>query len=49
MQSATEAFKTFRLMPAPGEIASVWRKLRENKRALGKLVSYEMEIIRRIW
>jgi aldehyde dehydrogenase (NAD+) len=45
MQSATEAFKTFRLMPAPqrGEIkASVWRKLRENKDALGKLVSYEM-------
>jgi aldehyde dehydrogenase (NAD+) len=39
MESATEAFKTFRLMPAPqrGEIVRVW-KTRENKEALGKLV-----------
>jgi aldehyde dehydrogenase (NAD+) len=52
MESATEAFKTFRLMPAPqrGEIVRQFGKLRENKEALGKLVSYEMEIFtRRIW
>ena len=45
MQSATEAFKTFRLMPAPqrGEIVRQFgEKLRQNKEALGKLVSYEM-------
>jgi aldehyde dehydrogenase (NAD+) len=41
MESATEAFKTFRLMPAPqrGEIVRQLEKLRENKEALGKLVS----------
>ncbi len=45
MQSATEAFKTFRVMPAPqrGEIVRQFgQKLREKKEALGKLVSYEM-------
>lgn len=45
MQSATEAFKTFRLIPAPqrGEIVRQFgEKLRQNKEALGKLVSYEM-------
>ncbi|MEZ0007697.1 aldehyde dehydrogenase (NAD+) [Flavobacterium sp. 28YEA47A] len=45
MKSATEAFKTFRLMPAPqrGEIVRQFgQKLREKKDALGKLVSYEM-------
>ena len=45
MQSATEAFKIFRLMPAPqrGEIVRQFGdKLRKNKDALGKLVSYEM-------
>jgi aldehyde dehydrogenase (NAD+) len=45
MQSATVAFKTFRLIPAPqrGEIVRQFgEKLRENKEALGKLVSYEM-------
>ena len=45
MQAATEAFKTFRLIPAPqrGEIVRQFgQKLRENKEALGKLVSYEM-------
>lgn len=45
MQSATEAFQTFRLMPAPlrGEIVRQFGdKLRKNKEALGKLVSYEM-------
>ena len=45
MQAATEAFKTFRLMPAPqrGEIVRQFgEKLRKNKEALGKLVSYEM-------
>jgi len=45
MQTATEAFKTFRLMPAPqrGEIVRQFgQKLRDNKEALGKLVSYEM-------
>ena len=45
MQTTTEAFKTFRLMPAPqrGEIVRQFgEKLRKNKEALGKLVSYEM-------
>jgi aldehyde dehydrogenase (NAD+) len=45
MQSATEAFKTFKLMPAPqrGEIVRQFgEKLRKKKEALGKLVSYEM-------
>ena len=45
MQSATEAFKTFRTMPAPqrGEIVRQFgEKLRFHKEALGKLVSYEM-------
>ena len=45
MDAATAAFKTFRLMPAPqrGEIVRQFGdKLRKNKEALGKLVSYEM-------
>ncbi|WP_026703910.1 L-piperidine-6-carboxylate dehydrogenase [Flavobacterium soli] len=45
MQTATEAFKTFRVMPAPqrGEIVRQFgEKLRQKKDALGKLVSYEM-------
>ncbi len=45
MQKATEAFKSFRMMPAPqrGEIVRQFgEKLRANKEALGKLVSYEM-------
>lgn len=45
MQTATAAFKTFRLMPAPqrGEIVRQFgEKLRKDKEALGKLVSYEM-------
>ena len=45
MKSAIEAFKTFRTMPAParGEIVRQFgEKLRKNKEALGKLVSYEM-------
>ena len=45
MQTATEAFKSFRTMPAPqrGEIVRQFGdKLRKNKEALGKLVSYEM-------
>jgi aldehyde dehydrogenase (NAD+) len=45
MQTAAEGFKTFRLMPAPqrGEIVRQFgEKLRKNKEALGKLVSYEM-------
>jgi len=45
MQKATEAFKTFRVMPAPqrGEIVRQFgEKLRTHKEALGKLVSYEM-------
>ncbi|HEY0091139.1 MAG TPA: aldehyde dehydrogenase family protein [Flavobacterium sp.] len=45
MKSAVEAFKSFRLMPAPqrGEIVRQFgEKLRKNKEALGKLVSYEM-------
>jgi aldehyde dehydrogenase (NAD+) len=45
MQTAVEAFKTFRLMPAPkrGEIVRQFGdKLRQYKEPLGKLVSYEM-------
>ncbi|MGB6152839.1 MAG: aldehyde dehydrogenase family protein [Pricia sp.] len=45
MSSATEAFKTWRTMPAPqrGEIVRQFgNKLRELKEPLGKLVSYEM-------
>ncbi|CAL2061824.1 aldehyde dehydrogenase family protein [Tenacibaculum sp. 190524A05c] len=45
MKSATEAFKSWRVLPAPqrGEIVRQFgEKLREKKEALGKLVSYEM-------
>ena len=45
MQKATEAYKTFRTIPAPkrGEIVRQFgNKLRELKEPLGKLVSYEM-------
>jgi len=45
MQTATEAFKTFKMMPAPqrGEIVRQFgEKLRKYKEPLGKLVSYEM-------
>jgi aldehyde dehydrogenase (NAD+) len=45
LQTATEAFKMFRAMPAPqrGEIVRQFgNKLRELKEPLGKLVSYEM-------
>lgn len=45
MQAANKAFKTFRLIPAPqrGEMVRQFgEKLRKNKEALGKLVSYEM-------
>ncbi len=45
MKATTEAFKTWRLVPAPqrGEIVRQFgEKLREKKEALGKLVSYEM-------
>ncbi len=45
MQTATTAFKTWRLKPAPlrGEIVRQFgEKLRELKEPLGKLVSYEM-------
>ena len=45
MSTATEAFKTWRNMPAPqrGEIVRQFgEKLRELKEPLGKLVSYEM-------
>lgn len=45
MQAATEAFITFRVMPAPkrGEIVRQFgEKLRTYKEPLGKLVSYEM-------
>ena len=45
MQAATEAFQSFRLIPAPqrGEIVrQLGEKLRQNKEDLGKLVSYEM-------
>ena len=45
MQQATEAFKIWRMMPAPkrGEIVrQVGDELRKYKEPLGKLVSYEM-------
>ena len=45
MKSATEAFKEWRLWPAPkrGEVVrQIGNKLREYKKPLGKLVSYEM-------
>ncbi|MCV6631179.1 MAG: aldehyde dehydrogenase family protein [Flavobacteriaceae bacterium] len=45
MTAATEAFKTWRVMPAPqrGEIVRQFgEKLRKYKEPLGKLVSYEM-------
>lgn len=45
MESAQEAFKSWRMMPAPqrGEIMRQFgEKLREKKDALGRLVSYEM-------
>lgn len=45
MDAATNAFKSWRLMPAPqrGEIVRQFgEKLRAKKEALGKLVSYEM-------
>ncbi len=45
METATSAFTTWRLMPAPqrGEIVRQFgEKLRELKEPLGKLVSYEM-------
>lgn len=45
MAKATEAFKSWRMVPAPkrGEIVrQIGQALRENKEALGKLVSYEM-------
>ncbi len=45
IEAATEAFKIFRLIPAPkrGEmVRQLGEKLRNNKDALGKLVSYEM-------
>ncbi len=45
MQTASEAFKSWRLVPAPkrGEIVrQMGDELRKNKEALGKLVSYEM-------
>lgn len=45
MKAATSAFKSWRTMPAPqrGEIVRQFGdKLREKKKALGKLVSYEM-------
>lgn len=45
IKKAQEAFKVWRLTPAParGEIVrQVGEKLRQNKAALGKLVSYEM-------
>ncbi|WMI66801.1 aldehyde dehydrogenase family protein [Aestuariibaculum sp. YM273] len=45
LETATSAFKIWRLMPAPqrGEIVRQFaEKLREKKEALGKLVSYEM-------
>lgn len=45
IETAEKAFKTWRMMPAParGEIIRQYgEKLREQKDALGKLVSYEM-------
>ena len=45
MQAATEAFKVWRMMPAPkrGEVVrQIGDRLREYKEPLGQLVSYEM-------
>lgn len=45
MQAATEAFKVWRMVPAPkrGEVVrQIGDKLREYKQPLGQLVSYEM-------
>ncbi|MFM7216593.1 MAG: aldehyde dehydrogenase family protein [Bacteroidota bacterium] len=45
MQTASEAYKTWRMMPAPkrGEIVrQIGEELRKYKEPLGKLVSYEM-------
>lgn len=45
MKEATEAFKSWKVLPAPqrGEMVRQFgEKLREKKEALGKLVSYEM-------
>ncbi|WP_304201045.1 aldehyde dehydrogenase family protein [Flavobacterium alvei] len=45
MKTATDAFKTFKLIPAPQRgdmVRQFGDKLRKNKEALGKLVSYEM-------
>ncbi len=45
IDKATEAFKTWRMVPAPkrGEIVRLYgEELRKHKEALGKLVSYEM-------
>ena len=45
IETATSAFKTWRIKPAPlrGEVVRQFgEKLREYKEALGKLVSYEM-------
>ena len=45
MKKATEAFKTWRMVPAPKRgdlVRQMGDALRENKDALGKLVSYEM-------
>ncbi|WP_139925717.1 aldehyde dehydrogenase family protein [Hymenobacter sp. DG01] len=45
VEQAQQAFQTWRLVPAPkrGDIVrQIGNKLRENKEALGKLVSYEM-------
>src|SRR5690554_2192285 len=45
MQKATEAFKSWRMVPAPkrGEIVrQMGNELRKHKEALGQLVSYEM-------
>ena len=45
IQKAQEAFKTWRMVPAPkrGEVVrQLGEKLRQHKEALGKLVSYEM-------
>jgi len=45
IDASTEAFKTWRMIPAPkrGEIVRLYgEELRKHKEALGKLVSYEM-------
>jgi aldehyde dehydrogenase (NAD+) len=44
MESATEAFKTFRLMPAPqrGEIVRQFGENYAKQRGFRKMVSYEM-------